>query len=183
MRRRELIRLQTPRLLGEPLSTPHLDELVVFYGHPQVARWLFPRRRPPDRDGVRARLEAHERHWQRHGYGLWLLRDRRTGAFLGQGGLKRTDATGEDELEVGWAVHPDRWGEGLATELARHSVTAAFRSLQAGDVVAYTLPGNRASRRVMEKLGMRRERRFRLVNELYPEGLEQVLYRIRREDW
>ena len=49
--------------------------------------------------------------------------------------------------------------------------------------MAYTLPGNAASRRVMEKLGMRLERDFVLRNERFPGGVTQVLYRIRRADW
>jgi RimJ/RimL family protein N-acetyltransferase len=67
----------------------------------------------------------------------------------------------EDEpvVEVGWAVRPDRWGEGLATELGACSLQVAAR-LGIPQVVAYALPHNVASRRVMEKLGMRYDRDF-----------------------
>ena len=74
--------------------------------------------------------------------------------MVGRGGLKHTMATGIDEVEIGWTIHPDRWGEGLATELARASVRTAFGELGLDEVIAYTASDNVASWRVMEKAGM-----------------------------
>ena len=76
-----------------------------------------------------------------------------------------------NEVEAGWAIVPKRWGEGLATELARASVSTAFEQLGLGEVVAFTLPDNAASRRVMEKVGLTYER------DIEHAGLPHVLYR------
>jgi RimJ/RimL family protein N-acetyltransferase len=61
-------------------------------------------------------------------------------------GLQHTRVDGRDEVEVGWAVMADRWGEGFATELGRASVRFGFEELDLDDVVAYTLPTNRRPR-------------------------------------
>ena len=52
---------------------------------------------------------------------------------------------------------PARWGEGFATELGSAMVDVAFGPLESPDLVAYTLPHNGASRRVMQKLGFESE--------------------------
>ena len=79
---------------------------------------------------------------------------------------------GRDEVEIGWAVVPDRWGQGLATELGAASVAHAFGPLGLAEVVSFTLVDNRASRRVMEKLG------FAYEDEIEYAGLPHVLYRL-----
>ena len=63
-----------------------------------------------------------------------------------------------DEVEVGWSVVPERWRQGLATELALASIDVAFGPLDLDQVVAFTLPDNVASRRVMEKAGFAYDR-------------------------
>jgi RimJ/RimL family protein N-acetyltransferase len=60
----------------------------------------------------------------------------------------------EDEIEVGWVVAVAHRGKGLATEAAGAAIAYAFDVLGVDEVVAYTSPGNAASMRVMEKLGM-----------------------------
>jgi RimJ/RimL family protein N-acetyltransferase len=121
-----------------------------------------------------AALLVKHTHWQRHGFGLWALLDRDTGTFLGRGGLQHTTVTGRDEIEVGWSIVPERWGEGLATELAHTSVKAAFETLGLDELIAYTRRDNLASRRVMEKSGFRYERELEHV------GGPHVLYRLGR---
>ena len=66
-----------------------------------------------------------------------------------------------------------RWNEGLATELGAASLAVAFGPLGLADVVSFTLPDNRASRRVMEKLG------FAFERDTIHAGLPHVLYRLR----
>jgi ribosomal-protein-alanine N-acetyltransferase len=69
---------------------------------------------------------------------------------------------------------PERWGEGLATELALASVDAGFGTLGLTELIAYALVDNVASRRVMEKAGFTYEREMQHV------GLPHALYRRRR---
>jgi RimJ/RimL family protein N-acetyltransferase len=167
--------IETERLIGERPSAGHADELCVLMLHPDVLRttWFGPE--PPTRSYIVDKLAGDIEHWDRYGFGPWLLRDRANGEMVGRGGLKHTMATGIDEVEIGWTIHPDRWGEGLATELARASVRTAFGELGLDEVIAYTASDNVASWRVMEKAGMEFDR------EIVAVGLPQVLYRARRD--
>jgi RimJ/RimL family protein N-acetyltransferase len=95
--------------------------------------------------------------------------------MIGRGGLQWTTYVRDlDEVEVGWSVIPERWRQGLATELALASIDVAFGPLDLDQVVAFTLPDNVASRRVMEKAG------FSYDRDILHVGLSHVLYRVRR---
>ncbi len=95
---------------------------------------------------------------------------------MGRGGLQRTDVEGEAEVEIGWAIAPARWRQGLATELARTSIELGFGTLELGRLVAFTLPHNIASRRVMEKAGLAYER------EIVHAGMPHVLYALNKHN-
>lgn len=139
---------------------------------PDVQRWLRPPPLAPMGPADPGDLLTHDlAHWDDHGYGPWVLRDRRTGAFVGRGGMCWTTATGSFAVELPWAIVPARWGEGLATEAARAAVAQA-RALELEEVVSFTVPGNLPSRRVMEKAGLR------LAGPLQHAGVEHVLYRL-----
>jgi [ribosomal protein S5]-alanine N-acetyltransferase len=165
-------RLETERLICERLTPEHGAELMTLLRDPRVAKTLFASAEPPSEAEMVENLGAKVVHWERFGFGLWLLRDRATGEMVGRGGLQHTFVGGCDEVEVGWAIVPARWGEGLATEMARASADVAFGDLRLGEIVAFTLPDNVASRRVMEKTGFGYERRIVHM------GLPHVLYRL-----
>jgi [ribosomal protein S5]-alanine N-acetyltransferase len=165
-------RLETERLVCERLTPDHAPELMTLLSDPRVAKPLFASAEPPSEAEMVENLGAKVAHWERFDFGLWLLRDRVTGEMLGRGGLQHTFVGGCDEVEIGWAILPARWGQGLATEMARAAAGVAFDDLRLGELVAFTLPENIASRRVMEKTGFNYERRIVHV------GLPHVLYRL-----
>jgi ribosomal-protein-alanine N-acetyltransferase len=162
--------LNTPRMRGEPLGPQHEAEVSGLTLDPRVYRTLWPWADPPTPADVRKSLADKPDHWKRHGFGLWLLRDRATGVLVGRGGLQYTDAIGGFAVEAAWAIVPERWGQGLATDLARASVAVAFESLGLDELIAITLPDNIASRRVMEKSGFVQDREIEHV------GLTHALY-------
>ena len=164
-------RVQTERLTCERLALEHAPELLILLGDPRVARTMFADGRPLSEAGVLDGLHDKLEHWERYGFGPWLLRDRASGAMVGRGGLQHTFVDGNHEIEVGWAIVPERWGQGLATELAHASVALAFDDLGLDEIVAFTLPDNVASRRVMEKAG------FVFQREIVHTSLDHVLYR------
>lgn len=57
-------------------------------------------------------------------------------------------------MEVGWRLHPDQWGRGLATEGGRASLRYGFEQLDLDRIISIFMPDNAASGRVMDKLGM-----------------------------
>jgi ribosomal-protein-alanine N-acetyltransferase len=163
------VRLETARMLGEPIGPQHRDGLVALLGDPRVGATLGGVATPADVDAQIARQRAH---WEEHGFGWYAFLDRDTGALVARGGPKHAQIAGRDEVEIGWAVAPERWNEGLATELGAASIDVAFGPLGLPDVVSFTLPENRASRRVMEKLG------FAYECDAEYHGWEHVLYRL-----
>lgn len=165
-------RIETARLIGEPVSTAHHEDLGRLLADPRVGATL---------DGIKSAAEVadwiaqEELHRTAHGYGQWAWRLREGGQFAGRGGLRRTEIEGVLETEVAWAVVPELWGRGLGTEIGRAAVEHAFARLGLADVVAFTLPDNLPSRRVMEKLG------FEFERDISYAGLPHVLYRLRRD--
>jgi len=89
----------------------------------------------------------------------------------------KTVVEGIEETEIGYALMPEFWGECLATEIASASVRVASRHLNTRELVAFTLPTNLASRRVMEKCG------FAFERDIVWKDLPHVLYRLRRETY
>ena len=161
--------IETPRMRGERIGPEHYALLLALVGDPRVGATLGGAQTPEE---VTASIEQHVARWERDGVGYWMFRARDTGEGVARGGLSRTHVGGRDEVEVGWAVMPERWGHGYATELGAAAVDVAFGMLGLGSVVAYTLPDNLASRRVMRKLGFSYER------EVVHAGLPHVLYRL-----
>jgi [ribosomal protein S5]-alanine N-acetyltransferase len=151
-------RIETARMIGERLALEHEQDLVRLLLDPRVADTIWSPHEARTPRAVHRRLGSKLAHWERHGFGQWFFRDRVTRAMIGRGGPQHTMASGRDEIEIGWAVVPERWREGLATELARASLDVVFGSLALSEVIAYTQPHNLASQRVMDKSGFVYER-------------------------
>lgn len=156
------------RLSAVRLRKDHFELLLGLYQDPRVAATLGG---PITVIEAKNRLEKNERHWNVNGFGFWVFHDKRSGAFVGRGGLRRVRIEGAFETEIAYAVASDYWDRGLATEMADAIVDIAFRKLNLADLVAFTLPTNMASRRVMAKAGFSYER------DIQQAGLPHVLYR------
>ena len=142
----------------ERFSAQHGPELAQLMTDPIVGETLWSPSGCPDEAELARMVDSKVEHWERYGFGMWLLTDLDSGEFVGRGGLQWTKVEGEATIEVGWALIPAWWGRGLATELAQASVDAAFGELALDRLVAFTLPHNISSRRVMEKSGFGYER-------------------------
>jgi RimJ/RimL family protein N-acetyltransferase len=110
--------------------------------------------------GVKPPAETLERVRQRigadHGpIGFWRVESRADGAFYGLGALIRMP-TGED-IELAYRLTRAAWGRGIASEAAAALIEYAFSALKLRRLVAVTYPENRASQRVLEKLGFERQ--------------------------
>jgi RimJ/RimL family protein N-acetyltransferase len=164
--------LMTERLTCRAPGPGDERHYVALTSSAEVGAWLRPPPLDPFGPGDAAQwFESDVEHWGAHGFGPWLLFARADGGFVGRGGLRWTEVEGEMAIEVAWAVLPEWWGRGLATEAAAAAIgDARERGIQR--LVAFTLIDNVASRRVMEKAGLR------LVREIEHAGLPHVLYEI-----
>jgi RimJ/RimL family protein N-acetyltransferase len=166
----DIERFRTVRLRAERLAPRHLAELVAMHRDPAVMETLGGVRTPAATEDY---LAANLKHWDEHGFGLWMLYDW-DGGFAGRGCIRRAELDGADEVEIGYAFRRPYWGRGLASEFARACVAIGFTALGLDDLVAIATPDNLASRRVMEKTGLRFEKTFDY------NGIPSVLYRILR---
>jgi ribosomal-protein-alanine N-acetyltransferase len=153
----------TEHLRGERPQPAHAPHFVELFGSESVAATLWPPPHGGPRTPAQARelLEQDLAHWATEGFGPWIFFERDDGAaFAGHAGLRRGVLDREPILEVLYAVHPERWGRGYATEMARAAVERA-RQLGLSEIVGFTLTTNLASQRVLQKAGLRHERTLR----------------------
>lgn len=123
--------------------------------------------------------------FDRDGFGLWAVEAPNVTPFIGFVGLAipRFEAHFTPCVEIGWRIAPAHWNRGYASEAARAVLSFAFETLQLQEVVSFTVPGNIASRRVMEKIGMVHNETDDFDHPLLPVGhplRRHVLYRIAR---
>jgi RimJ/RimL family protein N-acetyltransferase len=155
--------LRTRRLLLRPWEEPDLPVFFDLYSREEVMRWLgrHPRRALATLDEARERMVR----WQERArkldppLGFWaivpLLSPARPAGTVPL--LPLEDASGPTDLiEIGWHLHPDRQGQGLATEAAESLLAAAARA-GIDQVLALTDPDNVRSQAVAARLGMRDE--------------------------
>ena len=138
---------------------------------PAVAPWLRPKPlRPFTEADPPALLVRDLRHWESHGWGPWVVEV--DGGFAGRAGLNTTRVAGEQAVELAWALVGAAQGRGIVTQAALAAVAEA-RAMGLPEVVSFTVPENVASRRVMEKAGLRFDR------DITHGGLPHVLYRLK----
>jgi RimJ/RimL family protein N-acetyltransferase len=132
---------------------------------------------------ARARARMAER-----GYGFWPVEVIGGAPFIGLVGLSNPDFQAHflPAVEIGWRLAAEHWGQGYATEAARAALAFGFQRLALPEIVAFTTVANVRSRRVMDKLGMRRAAGDDFLHPLIPEGhplRPHVLYRLARADF
>lgn len=166
--------LNTARLSGRPITDTDFGRIRSIHSDARATTTLSVDGRPFSRAHTRQSVHFWKQHWDDHGFGVWLFH-KLDGEFVGYAGAMRASVEGKSEVEVLYALHPDFWGNNLATEMARAVVQFVFERLRPIELVAYTLPTNAASRRVMEKCG------FEYEKEIVHAGLPHVLYRLHEQ--
>ncbi len=167
----------TVRLTAERLTIEHRPEYIRLLTDPRVMKTMSPNGLPLSEELATEWLGYSVNHWEKHGFGYWLLRLRENGNFVGRGGLRTTTIDGADDIELAYALLPKFWNQGLTTEFAKAALVVAFEQLDVPHVLGYTLATNRASQRVMEKCGFRYEKEVEHAN------LPHVFYRITSADF
>jgi RimJ/RimL family protein N-acetyltransferase len=168
------LQLRTPRLLLRRLEPRDLEPIAQLNADPQVMRF-FPS--PLTRQGSDALADLAMAHFEEHGFGPMAIE--LEGQCIGLAGLYRTSFA--PWIEILWRLAAQHHNRGYATEAAKAILDDGFSRLQIEEIVAFTVPGNLASRRVMEKLGMVFDSEFEHPN--LPEGhplRRHVLYRVRQ---
>jgi RimJ/RimL family protein N-acetyltransferase len=171
--------MQAPTLTTDRLI---LREIALTDFQAYAAAWADPRTTvfigggPRDRNTSWVKFLQGAGMWPVLGYGYWTFADRNTGAYLGVGGLSFMER-GIDQLEgfpeAGWALAPDAWGMGIASE-AVAAITAWADAQNMGEMRCIIAPANTPSIRVAAKNG------FTQIDEVENElGVSLVFSRMR----
>jgi RimJ/RimL family protein N-acetyltransferase len=177
--------LETERLVLREFTADDVDNLVELDADPEVIKWT------PDERTTREQVEQHVLpHFRRFyeetpGFGFWAVEEKATGEFIGWFHLRPGEGHGPDEPELGYRLRGSAWGKGYATEGSRALIDKAFSEHPIRRVLAETSAIHIASRRVMEKAGLRLVREFDAgYPPMSPEDvLGDVEYAIDRAEW
>lgn len=146
--------IETSRLILRQFSLKDVDELYQFYQNPEVMKYVGT--------GIITKAETEAKiltmieHWQKNNFGMWAVVNKINNKMIGRCGLCFLDNT--EEVELGYILDQAYWHQGLATEASKASLRYGFEQLKLEKIVAIAVPENIASRRVMEKVGMKYEK-------------------------
>lgn len=156
-----------------------LAPFAALNADPEVMEYFPAALSRADSDAGAARIRAA---MEELGFGLWAVEVKGGEPFIGFVGLSVPgfEAPFTPCVEIGWRLARSTWGRGYATEAARAALLAGFERFSLNEIVSFTSVGNRRSRAVMERIGMREEGEFEhpRIAEGHPMR-RHVLYRAR----
>ncbi len=171
--------LTTPRLILRPWRTEDLTPFAAMNADPEVRRYFGT---TLTREQSDASVQRFQDHVHANGFGFWAIEVVGGPPFIGFTGLKHVTfpAPFTPTIEIGWRLDRAHWGQGYATEAATAALHAGFTQFRLPEIVAFAASANLASRRVMERIGMRHDPRDDFDHPDVPPGPLQrhVLYRI-----
>ena len=164
--------LQTRRLSLREFVPEDIDALSNILSDAETMRF-YPM--SFDQAAVVDWIARNRTRYASDGFGLWAMILNDTGELIGDCGLVRQTVDGEDEIEIGYHVRRDLWGQGYATEAARACRDYGFATLGVDRLISLIRPENMASRRVAEKNGMK------ICQEVIRANLLHYVYAIKRD--
>jgi len=176
--------LEGPRLRLRPWREADSAPFAAMNADPAVMRHFAAPLTGAESDAFLARIRAHDAE---HGFSFWAMEPHSGGGEpIGLCGLQRVpfEARFAPAVEIGWRLLPAHWGQGLAEEAARLALAAGFGPLGLEEIVAFTVPANERSWRLMRRLGMRADGEF--AHPRLPKGhplRPHLLYRLGRAEW
>jgi [ribosomal protein S5]-alanine N-acetyltransferase len=150
--------LETERLLLRPMLESDFDALHRIFSDVKVMAAFH--HDPFTREQMQRWLERNLDHQSEFGYGLFSVILKETGELIGDCGLEQMDVGGVQMAELGYDFRSDFWNQGYATEAAMAVREYAFQVLGLPKLISLIRVGNRASKRVAEKVGMTLEEEF-----------------------
>ena len=179
--------LETDRLFLRAWQDQDVEPFARMCADPEVMRY-FPEllTREKSAELVSRCIEKHGQD----GFCMAPVEVRDTGEFLGFVGLNRPTYAAplpfDPCIEIGWRLKRSAWGKGYASEAARAWLRFGFETIGLDEIVAFTIPANAPSRKVMERIGMQRNREGDFLHPSLPADhpvAPHVLYRLAASDW
>lgn len=175
--------IETERLRLRPFTRGDVDAVTAYRSREDVTRFLLddPMSREACAQAVQARVG--QTSWTEEGDRIFLAVERRNDAAMIGEVLLLLRSEQSRQAELGYTFHPDYHGLGYATEASRRMLHLGFAEGGLHRIYARCHAQNEASRRVMERLGMRKEAHFR--EHLFVKGAwdEELHYAILEDEW
>lgn len=146
------ITVVTRRCFLREITPEDLDDLFALYAQPGITDYTQPLyERPAEEQYTRDYIANMYRFY---GYGMWLVRDRKSGALIGRAGFSHQDLGAEIVLEMGYIIGVPYQRQGYATEVCEKLIEFARTNLSDfGTLNCFVEPGNAASHGLLKKLG------------------------------
>ena len=165
--------IETPRLILREFIPEDVDALARVLSDAETMRF-YPA--PFDKAAVEDWIARNMRRYAKDGHGLWAAVLKSSGEVIGDCGPTVQNVDGVDEIEIGYHIRRDLWGQGLATEAAQACRDWGFARLPVERLISLIRPENQPSRRVAEKNGMTVSR------EVMWHEFRHLVYSIQRRD-
>lgn len=170
----EEIVLETPRLLLCTWRNDDLEDLVWLHSQGAASRYLSRDGKPWTRDEAAGRMQGWAEEYRQHGVTKLKLLRRQDERFIGRAGFSMFAPSGQ--FELGYAIAPQFWGHGYATEIAGALGDFFFDRKICDHFIAFAHVDNVASLKVLKKIGMRYQRTGPM------NGLQAHVYGMARSD-
>lgn len=150
-----MIAVETPRLLLRQLTGDDVDDLALIYADPVVSKFfLSPLTYVETQQAVQRIINGYKQR----GWDLWATIHKADQKVIGRCGLTPQVVDGQQEVEIGYLLAQEYWGQGLATEAACASRDYGFQQLGLKRLISLIDPGNIASQKVAMKTGLTYEK-------------------------
>lgn len=170
-------RIETERFWLRRITPDDLDQWIqIKYADPEMMRYM-PRQDKSPRERAQGAYRFFEYLWTQHDHSAWMVTDKRDGRLLGDCYLEPEDESGSGEVEIGYDIGREYWGQGLATEASRAVLRFAFENTSVERIVGVAMPDNIGSWRVLEHLGFIFERKAHLYD------LDVLVYALERNQF
>lgn len=164
--------IETERLVLRAHETSDFERCAALWGSAAVTRFIGGSPRPPQ--DAWFRILRYAGHWTLLGSGFWAITEKLSGAFLGEGGFsdfRRGITALEGVPEMGWALMPEAWGQGIAKEAVAAFADWGDTHFSAAKTACIISPDNHASIRVAEYIG------FRAVERIVYDGQPTTIFK------
>jgi len=167
--------IETDRLLLRPHTMDDVEATYQMNLDPRISKYTHD-------GGVKTKDEIRQiiqenvlGDYQKYGFGRFAVIHKEDNRFIGFAGLKYLPEM--DAVDIGYRFLNEYWGRGIATEAGKACLAFGFEQLHLPQIIGLVLPANKASVRVLEKLGFTYEKKF------YEEGELAHQYLLKAEEW
>ncbi|MDM0112212.1 GNAT family N-acetyltransferase [Variovorax sp. J22R133] len=177
--------LRTSRLLLRDWRPEDEAPFATLNADAEVTEFLLG---PMSREQSDAQIRSFREHFAREGFGRWAVEVPGLADFIGTVGITVIpyQAHFTPCVEIAWRLARPYWGQGFASEAAHAALRFGFENVGLAEIVALTVPANKRSQAVMERIGMVRNPADDFDHPLVPDGhplQRHVLYRMSQAEW